>query len=285
MAEGISCGDGWCAAVRGVTAPISAKHFCWSYDDPAARAACARAFLDAGLAAGERVWYAAAGGRAGMAPWLDEAARSDAAAVRFVPLEDAYKDRTVDPVAQVAAYAAATDAALAAGFTGLRVFADATPLVRTPAQLDAFAEYESLVDRYIVRAPMRAVCAYDRTELGDRSIAELACLHPSTNAEDVCFRLCADPAGGPGTVLAGDLDFSMEELFPAALAHASLEPVTGYVLIEAAELRFVDHRSLLHLHRYAERRSTTVVLRTRLTSAAHLVRMLQLSRVRVEVMA
>jgi len=47
----------------------------------------------------------------------------------------------VDPDAQVRTYAAATGAALAAGFTGLRVVAEATPLVRTPEQLDTTSSW------------------------------------------------------------------------------------------------------------------------------------------------
>jgi anti-anti-sigma regulatory factor len=267
-----------------VTAPASVKHFCWSYDDAAARAAYVREYLGAGLAAGERVWYAAAGGPAGMPRWLAEAARPDPRAVRYVPLEVAYPSGdTVDPVAQVEAYASATGEAIADGFTGLRVFADATPLVRTPAQLDAFARYESLVDRFMAVAPMRAVCAYDRTELGDRSVATLACLHQATNATDVGFTLSADPAGGPGMILAGELDLATDERFPAALAHASLRPRDGEVLLDAAGLHFVDHRSLLHLQRHAERGGFTVVLRTRRASAARLAELVDLSRVRVEV--
>ena len=94
----------------------------------------------------------------------------------------------VDPDAQVRAYAAATGAALAADFTGLRVVAEATPLVRTPEQLDAFARYEPMIDGYMVTHPFSAMCAYDRRILDESAIAQLACLHTSTNAP-VPFRL------------------------------------------------------------------------------------------------
>src|SRR3569833_3454907 len=94
-----------CAAIL-VTAPSPAKHRCWSYADRRELEACARGYLGEGLAAGEQVWYAA-DARGGLGDWLDEAARDDPAAVRFVPLGSAYPSGSVlDPHAQVAAYAA-----------------------------------------------------------------------------------------------------------------------------------------------------------------------------------
>ncbi|WP_426503358.1 MEDS domain-containing protein [Dactylosporangium sp. McL0621] len=183
------------------------QHICWTYDDRRELSAYARSYLAAGIAAGERVWFAGPGDPG----WLP-------AGAEFVSLESTYAaGAAVDPNAQVAAYAAATEAALAAGHTGLRVFADCTALVRTGAGLDAFARYEALVDRYIAVAPMRAVCALYRPEAGDRAVGELACLHPATNAGDVRFALRGDP-GSPGTaLLSGELDGDAERLFPAAL--------------------------------------------------------------------
>lgn len=52
----------------------------------------------------------------------------------------------VDPVAQVRAYAQATQQALADGYTGPRVAADVTSLVGTAPARAAFARYEHLID-------------------------------------------------------------------------------------------------------------------------------------------
>ncbi|MEU7874620.1 MEDS domain-containing protein [Dactylosporangium sp. NPDC049140] len=248
------------------------QHICWTYDDRRELRAYARSYLAAGIAAGERVWFAGPGDPG----WLP-------AGAEFVSLDSTYAaGAAVDPHAQVAAYAAATEAALAAGHTGLRVFADCTALVRTGAGLDAFARYEALVDRYIAVAPMRAVCALYRPEAGDRAVGELACLHPATNAGDVRFALRGDP-GSPGTaLLSGELDGDAERLFPAALGRVQPQPENGQIVFDAHRLRFVDHRALLHLQRYAERHDATAVLRTPLTTATHLVELLRLSRIRVE---
>ncbi|MET7967692.1 MEDS domain-containing protein [Micromonospora sp. NPDC005305] len=261
-------------------------HACLAYDDPAALDARAVAYLAAGLAAGEQVWLVAPGDRGSLVRRLDRLPGLDAAlrrrALRLLPVEDAYRhDEVVDPDKQVRAYAAATRDALAAGYTGLRVFAEATTLVRSPAQREAFTRYEHLIDRWMRRHPMSAVCAYDRRELTGAAVAELACMHPESNTE-VLFRLHA--GGGDAVVeLAGELDPSNHRLFAAALDRADPRPVDGRLVLDATGLRFVDHRSLLHLRDHARRHDATAVLRTSRSAAARLVELLDLDEVRVEV--
>lgn len=262
-------------------------HVCWAYDDPAAFDAQAGAFLTEGLAAGERVWYVAPGQPEPIVERLrgvrgfPDALRRGAA--QIVPISSAYStDRVIVPAAQVATYAAGTEEALGAGYTGLRVIADATSLVRTPDQLNAFARYEHLIDRYMRARPMSAMCAYDRRELGDRVIAELACMHPETNAAEVLFRLYACDSGDGCAAVAGELDRSTHELFSTALERAELRPVDGKLVVRATDLRFIDHRILMHLDDYARRHGATAVLHTSRSAAARLVELLGLSRVRVE---
>lgn len=86
-------------------------------------------------------------------------------------------------------------------------------------------------------------------------------------------------------VLDGDLDLSAEELFAVALRHTHLEPTGGEVTVDAHGLRFIDHRSLLALERYAASKQVTAVLRTRLSVAARVAALLNLAHVRVEVTA
>jgi hypothetical protein len=264
---------------------ITAGHMCWSYDDYQPFDAYAREYLRAGLEAGERVWYVPGRHRAQTAGWLAahaaESGRREA--VRVIPSEQAYPGGlVVDPAAQVAAYTAATEDALAAGFTGLRVVADATAFVRTDEQRSAFARYEYAIGRYLRTAPMRAVCAYDRRELGDRAIAELACMHESSNAEGVMFQLHPG-ATTADAVLDGEVDVSVEELFAGALRRTDLAPAGGEVVVDAGALDFIDHRSLLTLQRYAETQHMTAVVRTRLGAAERLAGLLELAHVRVEV--
>ncbi|WP_344506694.1 MEDS domain-containing protein [Dactylosporangium maewongense] len=266
-----------------MTAAVAAKHSCWSYEDQRQFEASARTFLAEGLAAGERIWYARADGPGGLGGWLDEAALAHPGAVRFVPLEETYQvGQPLDPPAQVGTFTVASATAVVDGFAGLRVVADCTPLVATPDLLSVFAAYEALVDRFIATAPVHAVCGFDRGVLGDRAIAELACLHPASNAGGVSFTLRAGPPDGPAAILSGELDVAAEELFPAALAHVRPEPTGGTIVFDAAGLRFIDHRALLHLHRYAERAGADAVLRTSLGTVTELAAIVGAGRVRVE---
>jgi hypothetical protein len=95
----------------------------------------------------------------------------------------------------------------------------------------------------------------------------------------VTYRLHSGPTTAEA-VLDGEVD--QTALFAAALGHTDLEPVRGEVTVDAAGLRFIDHRSLLALERYAAERHLTAVVRTRLELAARLAGLLELSHVRVE---
>ncbi|MGK5681270.1 MEDS domain-containing protein [Actinoplanes sp. URMC 104] len=243
-------------------------HVCLAFDSRADLESRARAFLAAGEAAGEQVSFVAPG-----VPQL---------LLPFVPLGDTYPDGAViDPAEQVAFYAAATEQALAAGYTGLRVVADVTPLVRTPAQLDAFARYEFRADRYSQEHPFTAMCAYDRGELGDDIVAQVACMHTST-VPPVPFRLHACASAEGCGALAGELDRTSDDLFTTALRRADLVAAGGEVVLRADGLRFADHGSLLRLDDYAARRGVTVVLRGASRAVQRLAELLELTCLRVE---
>jgi hypothetical protein len=247
-------------------------HVCFAYDDPAVFAAAAADFLAEGQANGERLWF--------VAPHRPPAVPGSA---RFVAVGDAYPSGTVvDPAAQAAEYAAALDAALAAGYAGLRVAAEATSLVRTAAQLAAFTRYEHLADRLICTTAFAAMCAYDRRVLDDEAIEELAAMHARTNAE-VPFQLVACPPADGQAALAGELDLSADTLLDKALDRAHLRPRDGELILNASGLRFADHRALVQLDRYADQRGATLVLRSAAGAVGRLAGLLDLPRLRVEV--
>ncbi|MFG1608322.1 MEDS domain-containing protein [Actinoplanes sp. NPDC049265] len=244
-----------------------AGHVCLAFDNRAGLEQRARDFLAAGEAAGELTRFVAADRPALPLP--------------FLALGERYPDGAViDPRAQVAVYAAATEEAVATGYTGLRVVADVTPLVRTPAQRDAFARYEFLIDRYIPDHRYTAMCAYDRTELGDDVIAELACMHSRADAT-VPFRLHACPPADGSAALTGELDLTAHDLLTTTLARADLPPA-GEVVLQARGLRFADHEALLRIQRFADDHDTTIVLRGASGGLKRLADLLDLSRLRVE---
>jgi hypothetical protein len=233
-------------------------HVCWSYDDKAEFQRRAREFLAEGLALGQRVCH------------VNDHCRPDA---------------VLEPEAQVAEYAAATEQALADGFAGLRVAVDVTALVWQPAQIDAVARYEHLIEQYMVTHPFAALCGYNRAELGEQTVAQLACMHPNTTRDATPFRLYGSTDAGCSAELAGELDLLSAELFPTALRRANPRPHRGRVVLDAAKVGFMDHRSLIALDDHARDRGIPVLLRTDLSTPARVIDALDLTGVRVDLAA
>jgi anti-anti-sigma regulatory factor len=267
------------------------SHLCWRYEDHSEFVVRAQEFLSDGLAAGERACCIAPGdvavltGQLRELDGLDEAI--DRGALRVESLDTLYPvGTTIDPAIQIRTYAAATRDALAAGFTGLRVAAEATDLVRTPAQLDSFTRYEHLVDQFMLTQPFTALCAYHRSELGDQVVAQLACVHPQANTGATPFRLHTRTTQDQSTLaLGGELDLTGHDLLSRALDRVAPRPVEGRILIDATDLSFIDHRGMLALDDYAGRRGVTAVLRTSLSTPDRLITILDLTNVCVERMA
>ena len=170
----------------------------------------------------------------------------------------------------MASVAAATEQALADGFRGLAVSGDATELVRTPAQRDAFARSEFLVDRYMASHPLSALCGYG-LELGNDTVTEFALLHAPGPSNEAPFQVfgCADGAIG----LAGEFD----PVGVAALGRVLPRLRTadgGALVIDMAGVEYVDHRLLLTLDDYARGNGIAVSLRSAPPFAARLMELL-----------
>jgi anti-anti-sigma regulatory factor len=264
----------------------SHTHLCQVFDDHAEFRAAAVGFLADGLARGARVRYIAPADddtlRADLAPLMPmpQARRPGAVEVLSAAGTYAGPEACVDAQAQVDAYTADTRSALADGFTGFRVAAEVTMLVRTPAQLDAFARYEHRVDRLMSRSAFTAMCGYRRAELGDDAVGQLACLHPAGGGDETPFRLHA--TRGADLALSGELDLTTVDMFAAAVDRTGLGHGPAEVVVDATGLEFTDHRNLLVLERMADRYGRTVVLRTARRWPARLVAALDLPHVRVE---
>ena len=176
----------------------------------------------------------------------------------------------VEPERVMAFVATATEQALADGFRGLAVSADATELVRTPVQRDVFARCEFLVDRYMGSHPLSAMCGCG-LELGNDTVIEFALLHtprPSREAPLQVFG-CADGAIG----LAGGCD----PVGVAALGRVlpRLRTADGRALVvDMAGVEYVDHRLLLTLDAYARGNGIAVSLRSAPPLAARLMELL-----------
>ena len=157
----------------------------------------------------------------------------------------------LDGPRQVATYRRMTEDALAAGFTGFRVAADATALVTDPDWRRDFLAYELAVDRYIASSAMVALCAYDERILGTDAL-DLACVHPGRHVReeaDPGFHVCAAEVG---FTLAGELDHANRDLFRRAVDAAVRSGGRAGLAVDVGSLAFVDAAALAVLAREAE---------------------------------
>jgi anti-anti-sigma regulatory factor len=235
-------------------------HAGWAFDHPDRLRAAIADFMADGLSLNQRVVYVG-NDDAGLTSLkgFDDALTRDQA--RLARMDSMYPSGTVvDPDGQVAAYRAATEEALADGYTGLRVAADSTSLVVTEEQRRAWVRYEYLIDRFIARNPMTGLCCFNQTVLGSRSVAEIECVHPLVNRPESGFRIYASTDPGLSGVLTGEIDPSNRELFAHTLHHASLLVIDGAVVLDARQVTYMDHRALAELGAYAAQRDAKVVL-------------------------
>jgi hypothetical protein len=236
---------------------------------------CLADFFAESVQDGQRVAYVSSDGaeaaRADLGDLSDRDRLLAAGAVHVLSARDVFGAAgPVDPERVLACVAAATEQAVAAGFGGLAVSADATELVRTPAQQDAFTQCEFLVDRYMATHPLSALCGYG-LELGTDTVAEFAVLHAPGSSNAAPFRVfgCADGALG----LAGEFD----PVDVAALGRvlSRLRAADGEILVvDMASLEYVDHRLLLTLDGYARAHGIAVSLRSAPRIVARLMELL-----------
>jgi anti-anti-sigma regulatory factor len=239
-------------------------HLCCLYDDVAEYHRHVTAFFTEGLRDGLRVAYVGVGGpealRADLADMPDLDRLMSEGAVHLLSLEELYRPgNPVDPERVIGSYAAATERALADGFRGLRASADGTELVRTQQEQDAMVRYEFQVGRYMNGHPLSALCGF-RTSLGEDAGTELASLHAAGPSDMPGFRVfgCADGAIG----LAGEFDQVTVAAFGRMLPGLRTGDDAGGVVVDMAEVRFLDHRLLLTLDAYARANGVRMPVRS-----------------------
>lgn len=151
-----------------------------------------------------------------------------------------------------------TEAAVADGYTGLRVLTDATDVARDPVTRQLWVRAEHLIDRYALDSPVAVLCGYDVDTLGDEAAAEVACVHARTGRRLSPFLLRAlDETGGLAFV--GDVEHeSASTLYRAVMTLCAGRP--GPVVVNLAEQVFVDHTGLDAFHRAAHDLGTRVHL-------------------------
>ncbi|MGN6815725.1 MAG: MEDS domain-containing protein [Solirubrobacterales bacterium] len=233
-------------------------HACWIFDQQQEFVAAAIEYLTDGLRAEQRIAYVGSEPveeqREMLAPLGDVGTMIDKGALQLFELTDLYKvGEPVGADAQVATYLAAADAAVADGYTGLRVAAQVTDLVVEPRTREAHVRWESIADRYCTTHPLSAFCGYQRGALPDQLLGDLAAVHPASNEGHpaVPFHLFSDSGK---VVLAGEID-----CFSAADFDRLLELTCegdDRVHLDLAELDFIDHHGLTRLATHTQRLAT-----------------------------
>ena len=234
-------------------------HVCWPFHGMEGLVAAAREYVREGLEREERVAFcrlSPVGSRVGLV--------ADVADVGLPPSADVpvLTPLAIDPDWRpsqnpVDALGPMTDAALADGFTGLRVLTDATDLARDPEARGQWVRSEHLLDRYSVDHPLTVLCAYDVETVGPDAVATLACVHARTGGKPCSFLLHARRGGG--LALTGEVDRSSAvALYQAVVRIAAGRP--GPVVLDLSEHDFIDHTGLVALHRAARALGTPVHL-------------------------
>ena len=235
-------------------------------------------FFTEGLQDGLRLAYVSSDGADAARPDLADLSDLDgllaAGALHVLSARDMYgAGGPVDPERVVASVAAATEQALADGFRGLALSADATELIGTPADQDALARWEFLVDRYMASHPLSALCGYG-LELGNDTVTEFAMLHTARRSNEARLQVfaCADGAIG----LAGECDAVDVATLGRVLSRLRTAGAPALV-VDMACVEYVDHRLLLMLDRFARGNGVAVSVRSAPPLAARLIELLPVS--------
>jgi anti-anti-sigma regulatory factor len=274
---------------------VPCSHVGWGYAGRVEFRTRAWEYLLDGVAAGQRIEFVGSGSaqalRAELAGFADGDLNFGQDAVNRGALRVALVDevfalsgagRVVDPDRSVTARVAATEDALAAGYTGLRAVVDATTLTGTVVQRAAYAHYEYLLDQQSSVLPLATICAYDVAHLGAAAVAEMACLHPLTSRGASAFRLYTDD--GAAFTLAGEIDYASAGQLADTLGRVLPLMAGSELIVDGRQLEFIDHRGLLVLDRCAGHRGIGLALYTPRETVAQIAGAIGLQHLRVDVL-
>lgn len=228
-------------------------HVCWAYGSEEERLDVTVSWLDEGWWLGQRMVYSADKPLDALLEDLAELGDVEelveTGQLLVAPTRSLYDlSAPIDPEFQLATYVAVNDAAVEAGFEGLRVVADITTLIEDPVRRAAHARWEHFADRWMAAGNRTAgLCSYDRRVVSGAGVDDICALHPLANddPDTIPFRVFA---AGDTVALDGEVDAftapRLERILATAVAPEAL-------MVDISELDFVDHHGLLALARHA----------------------------------
>lgn len=229
-------------------------HIGWVFSGQAAFDELALPFLAEGADRGELLMYVAGSPSPATVSRLRDL--YGARAIQVASVSEVYGESgVIDAVAQRATFASVLADALAAGFSGIRVAADNTPLVTDSKRLAAWIRWEHVADRFMAENAVTGLCAFDGERVDVNRLRHLATLHPlsSADAPEPQFRVFAD---GGNLLLEGRIDsFAVGEL---PLALDVMPPKTG-VLIDLSAATFASRAPMAGLRRLADSGVTVTI--------------------------
>ncbi|MFP5225714.1 MAG: MEDS domain-containing protein [Actinomycetota bacterium] len=167
-----------------------------------------------------------------------KAARVDGS-LTYEPFDEAYlSPQGFDIDERIAGWVDAIDRAIFDGYSGLRVLADATPILLDPIAAELWPVYELRADILSVTAPFVAMCAYDSRKVDPHPLSVVQALHPTLvgAATPDQFHLHGGMDGG--LCMGGELD----ELWAPLLSSVggTIGPDVPSPTIDARGLNFID---------------------------------------------
>lgn len=215
-------------------------------------------YLAEGLVLGDRVMYAT------NSPDMSAVRRlrniAGAGAIDVASVTEIYgTSGVVDPPAQRAVFASVLADSLAAGFSGIRVAADNTSLVREEGARMAWMDWEAVADDFIAGNSVTGLCGFDGRLLPPGVLGGLASMHPLTEAAipPPRYRIYRD---GPALWLTGDPDRAAMTWVRRALAHL---PARCALVVDLLSARKIDEAVLASLRRLAEEGASVTIRGTR----------------------
>ncbi len=236
------------------------EHVCWPFHGMDGLVAAAQQYVHEGLDRRERVTFCKLGPTGNRRTIVSDVADVGLPPAADVPVLtpltlDPHWRPSRDPVDELGTM---TEAALADGYTGLRVLTDATDLARHPGSREEWMRSEHRIDRYSPHHALTVMCGYDADDLGEEPLAEVACLHALTGGRPCSFLLHATGSDG-ALALTGEVD----RRSAVALYHAITlvgAGTSGPLVLDLTEQDFIDHTGLVALHRAARALGTRVHL-------------------------
>lgn len=230
---------------------VPGDHVAWAFDDPASLRSATADYLREGVDHCERLMFIASDPVRGLVGELSRTPGGLARGQLVVrPATDMLRRvaagrpcRAADSLREEA------DAAVAAGFTGLRVWADVTDLTTSPFLAQRWLDYEIAVETVFDEKAATGLCALDTQRAGEHW-NRVATVHRVQRRRDATPRFAARVQGNVvglvgevDVVSAGDLESLLDD---------ARRCLTGPVTVDLADLGFIDvagTRVLARFHR------------------------------------